>query len=61
MIGSGAQKPPAQVASEVGRTIALVEELLAGTVAGTLVYGRLAVVLWRAAVRRFEREWEVRE
>jgi hypothetical protein len=36
-------------------------EMAAGAVVGTLVYAWLAGVLWRAAVRRFEREWEVRE
>lgn len=32
----------------------------AGAVVGTALYAGLAVVLWRAAVRRFEREWEAR-
>jgi hypothetical protein len=32
-----------------------------GTVVGALVYARLGLLLWRGAVRRFEREWEVRE
>ena len=39
----------------------LMAPMLAGTAVGTLIYGGLAVVLWRAAVRRFEREWEVRQ
>jgi ABC-type Na+ efflux pump permease subunit len=43
------------------RPIPVLFPMAAGAVVGTLVYARLAVVLWRAAVRRFEREWEGRE
>jgi ABC-type transport system involved in multi-copper enzyme maturation permease subunit len=35
--------------------------MLAGAAVGTVLYAGLAVLLWRAAVRRFEREWEPRQ
>jgi ABC-type Na+ efflux pump permease subunit len=50
----------APVSGPAGR-VPVLGPMLVGAAVGTLAYAGLAVVLWKAAVRRFEREWEVRE
>ena len=50
----------APVETRPHRHVALMNAVLAGAVLVVAVYGYLAWVLWRTAVRRFQREWEGR-